>query len=662
MAKLTRQEQKVFADNVKDPVNQEISVYGSHKAGNSQYAATPNQIQSLANWMDGLRGATTDTVKPPLEDTNAIFFVLTHNVGYVLQQGIPEYSALTEYHENSFCSDSGNIYVSRTNTNVGNAVTSATHWREFSSGSGGTGTNGWSPQLSLEAYSTGFVVEILDWVLGSGTKPGIGYITDTGSVSLNIVDARIIPIPGGSGGGNDGDDGDNGWSPLVSFETYLTGMVARVNSWVLGTGTPPTTGYIGPGGVIVPTPMDAQFITIPGSSGSGEDLRATAIEYTVADSKLAVTVANADSNPSVERKLEVTLDDTIVSASALVHNTSGRASITIGKRTPATSPNLVFNLPRLNDYPLESGTITGSGILLFSPDGLNPQRRLELTKLLEYINGALSNIAESQLDAALQTKLGGIATAQAAADAAQTSANSAQTTATAASDAVAQQQVSWHTQDLSFVDFSPAGEQTLSDADKTLLRSRLGAAATGSGGTGYDPSTFTEETTAELTDEVVGLRGNVNIRIGLDNLMALIGGGGGDGGGSGGFSLSGLQNIDNLDDTDEFGFRRTTLPDGNNVVSANLDFPAEANIISLAGQVILATVGDQQYYYVATRSDVWVYSRSEDGTFTRQPQLEPNISASFIFERGEYIFAAVLAGSFRVFNKADGSAATSHPF
>ena len=587
MARLTRQEQKIFAENVLGSANQQVGVYGSHKANpnSPEYAATPNDVQKLTNFEDGWNGSTENDSKPSFEDSNGILFALTYNVRYLMQRGIAEHSNLTDYYIGSLVTSGNVLYRSLTDANIGNAVTDVAHWEPFTSGgSGGVGTNGWTPQISFEPATGGLIVRITDWVLGTGTKPPIGYLGPNGMIVGTAMDAEVIPITGGGGGGTDGADGNDGWTPYLAFENVATGFVVRVNSWLLGTGTPPVTGYIGAGGAIVQNIVDAEILTIPGGGGSSQDLRTTNYEYIPNESKMSLTVADADSNPTVERKFEPVITDAITTGATAVSGT-GAATVTLSRRqATSATPNLIIDLPRLNQFPLQSGAITGTAQIWYSVNGTATQRRIALSQVLTYINGALSGITESQLDSVFRTKISDLEgdldyaidtaedaerdaenaqntanSAVTAAAAAQATATTANTTADAASDAAAELQVSWAHQGSSQnplnVDFSQSGA-VLSDGSKTLIKTRLGI--TNGGGTGYDPSVFTEETTAELTDEVVGRRGADNIRLGLDTVRDLIGGSGG----GGGLSFDSLSTKSVPNDGDNLILQRETPPAG----------------------------------------------------------------------------------------------------
>ena len=67
---------------------------------------------------------------PTKQDFNALGFTLGQLIAYLHQVGVPEWDSLQEYHEGSFASVSGVLYVSQSNANIGNdpATDAGTDW------------------------------------------------------------------------------------------------------------------------------------------------------------------------------------------------------------------------------------------------------------------------------------------------------------------------------------------------------------------------------------------------------------------------------------------------------------------------------------------------------------------------------------------------------
>lgn len=130
---LTRKQQKIFAGNTTISEEQ-IAVFGSKtQTGTMAFSKDPDIIQN-ENWQNGWQNATVLEEAPFEEDFNAISFVNSYNTAYLLQKGIPEYSASTTYFKGSIClliDNDGNptLYYSKTDNNTGNnPATDSANW------------------------------------------------------------------------------------------------------------------------------------------------------------------------------------------------------------------------------------------------------------------------------------------------------------------------------------------------------------------------------------------------------------------------------------------------------------------------------------------------------------------------------------------------------
>lgn len=124
MAKIPRKTQKIFGSSAGATG---ITEYGSPASGTPVYDTDLDNIQTVV-WGTGWSGAAlAGTEIPTFQDFNAIHFVATNQIGYLLQEGIAEYDAGTEYHTNSIVKKTGTyeIYGSKVNANTGNALPAA---------------------------------------------------------------------------------------------------------------------------------------------------------------------------------------------------------------------------------------------------------------------------------------------------------------------------------------------------------------------------------------------------------------------------------------------------------------------------------------------------------------------------------------------------------
>jgi hypothetical protein len=127
MAKIARKHQKIFAGDIPDTNN--IAEFGSLSEGTPEYSDDPDDIQSRTAYGQGWANAVINNYAPCLQDLNALFFLVTRQIAYLLQQGISEWSATTSYYIGSLAhDDAGGVYMSMSDTNLNQAFTVAAKW------------------------------------------------------------------------------------------------------------------------------------------------------------------------------------------------------------------------------------------------------------------------------------------------------------------------------------------------------------------------------------------------------------------------------------------------------------------------------------------------------------------------------------------------------
>lgn len=131
MAKLTRYDQLVFGSTAG---SDQMAQFGSFAAGApltyDGSTITPDIVQALSNYLTGWKGAVVGNNSPTIEDMNALCFLFGYQLAYVMQAGIPEYNADTVYYIGSLVNSGGYVYVSLTDANTGNALTSTSNWAQ----------------------------------------------------------------------------------------------------------------------------------------------------------------------------------------------------------------------------------------------------------------------------------------------------------------------------------------------------------------------------------------------------------------------------------------------------------------------------------------------------------------------------------------------------
>lgn len=126
MAKLTRVLQKLFGSTA--GVGQ-IGVFGSFAEGSPAFTTNPLTIQSLSPFLDGWYSAVLGENSPPIQDMNALDFLYSYQLAYLMQAGVAEWDATTTYYIGSFASSgTGDIFYSLIDNNMNNALISSS-WR-----------------------------------------------------------------------------------------------------------------------------------------------------------------------------------------------------------------------------------------------------------------------------------------------------------------------------------------------------------------------------------------------------------------------------------------------------------------------------------------------------------------------------------------------------
>lgn len=130
MSALSRIVQKVFGSSLVASGN--VAVFGSLQAGAPAYSNDPATIQSLPGFLSGFNGAVVGNNAPAIQDMNGLMLLVTHQIAYMLQTGMPAWSASETYFLNGFCQVDGEVYVSLTNDNLNNdPVTDTNNWQSL---------------------------------------------------------------------------------------------------------------------------------------------------------------------------------------------------------------------------------------------------------------------------------------------------------------------------------------------------------------------------------------------------------------------------------------------------------------------------------------------------------------------------------------------------
>lgn len=131
--KFKRVKQEIFAGQAG---SRQITAFGTAKNDTPTYTTDMEEIQN-ANFLQGWLSAILPDKSPWEEDMNALFYAVTTQLAYLLQNGIPEYDSETEYVIGSLVKSVDNqgkitIYKSLMDDNTGNPLTNPTYWSIYS--------------------------------------------------------------------------------------------------------------------------------------------------------------------------------------------------------------------------------------------------------------------------------------------------------------------------------------------------------------------------------------------------------------------------------------------------------------------------------------------------------------------------------------------------
>lgn len=133
MTKYARITGKVFGSSASaSGADPEIGQFGSALAGTYNGTTDVATIQALPAWQDGFIGCVTpNTQFPPLPEMTGFGKVLSQQICYLLQQGIPEYDSGTTYYTGNWVSYNSSIYVAKADNFSNVAPTDTTKWNKF---------------------------------------------------------------------------------------------------------------------------------------------------------------------------------------------------------------------------------------------------------------------------------------------------------------------------------------------------------------------------------------------------------------------------------------------------------------------------------------------------------------------------------------------------
>lgn len=196
MPAIPRAHQKIFGSSLTAAGN--LAVIGSLQAGAPAFTDDPATMQSLANFLQGFNGIVVGNRSPTQEDMNSLLWLITRQLAYLLQSGIPEYSAATTYYVGNVVRVGNVQYTSLTDDNVGNAVTNTNHWIATTGSLPAAAAMSASQSVAVDGSGHTLTMDVatidpFDCYSGSTyryTAPVAGIYAVTANVQIDNVDAN----------------------------------------------------------------------------------------------------------------------------------------------------------------------------------------------------------------------------------------------------------------------------------------------------------------------------------------------------------------------------------------------------------------------------------------------------------------------------------------
>lgn len=195
MPRITRKQQKVFAVNATNN-----GVFGSLQANDPVHSQDPDVIQGRTAYSNGWDDATYSAEKlPPLEEFQALQYLFSRQLAYIMQDGIPEWDTNTTYYKGALVKaiqgdGSFILYASLVDNNQGNLVTDTTKWIITNTSTNfHQGIPNWRADV---IYSAGDWVKALNggqWTIFESTQNNNlnNQVTDSGYWQIRPFSAKL---------------------------------------------------------------------------------------------------------------------------------------------------------------------------------------------------------------------------------------------------------------------------------------------------------------------------------------------------------------------------------------------------------------------------------------------------------------------------------------
>ena len=189
MPSIPRKTQKIFGGSL-TPANN-VAVYGSLAAGAPAYPSTITDLAAIqsAAWLQGLTPALIGNRSPALEDLNGVFLVLSQQIAYLLQSGIPEWDGATTYWIGQIVRFPGTAlcFTSTVNNNLANdPSTDSNNWSASGTSNPSIASMGSSQSIEVDSVGHTLAFNVSEY------DPFARYSVSTYRYTVPIAGAYLI--------------------------------------------------------------------------------------------------------------------------------------------------------------------------------------------------------------------------------------------------------------------------------------------------------------------------------------------------------------------------------------------------------------------------------------------------------------------------------------
>ncbi len=244
MAKLTRFYHRIFGST---STTTQMAAFGSYKNSAVQMTTDASTVASLPNWLVGMAEGVVNRNAPIIEELNGVLHHSSRQIAYLLQAGVAEYDPSTTYYTSSYCQNSGVLYKSLIDDNIGYPVTSATTWKKIVMLADGT-SGGIPFYTDATTLSSSALLALNTMMLGggagltpktfAGTSGGIAAFGTNGTtISSALLTANQLIVGKGAGNAPASLAGTSGGIPYFNASGEVVSSAAlTANALVLGGG------------------------------------------------------------------------------------------------------------------------------------------------------------------------------------------------------------------------------------------------------------------------------------------------------------------------------------------------------------------------------------------------------------------------------------------